>query len=486
MDSPDGWVQPTLLIKRADMTITTIIPATGAEIATYPLHTAADVDAALAADVAAQEGWREVPIMERVTLLRRVAEVLLANKDRYARLITTEMGKPRAEAVGEIEKCALNCTFYADNAPAFLADEVIASDAAEGAVVYDPLGIVLVIMPWNYLFWQFFRLAAPAFTAGNGAILKHANNTTGCALLCEEVVREVDAPDGLVHTIVVEPGDVAAIIADERIAAVTLTGSTEVGSILAAQAGRALKKQVLELNGSDPFIVLIDADVEEAARTAVKARFIDVGQSCANAKRFIVEERVADRFMALFCEGVAALRLGDPWEPGVTIGPTARANLRKGMHDQVMRSVAAGAELRMGGALVARDGFFYAPTVLDRVSPSMAAFDEETFDPVAAVIRVSDAAEALRLANRSECGFGASLWTRDVTGARAIARRLEAGAVFINGMVASDPRLPFGGIKRSGYGRELGAHGIREFTNIKTVWIGPAASVAAVTQAAPQ
>ena len=486
MDQPDGWVQPTLLIERVDMTITTINPATGTPLATYPLHTAVEVDAALAAAIAAQEGWREVPIAERMILLRRTAEVLLANKDRYARLITTEMGKPLAEAVGEIEKCALNCTFYADNSPTFLADEVIASNAAESAGGYDPLGVVLAIMPWNYPFWQFFRFAAPALAAGNGAILKHANNTTGCALLCEEVVREAGAPDGLVRTIVVEPGDVAAIIADDRIAAVTLTGSTEVGSIVAAQAGRALKKQVLELGGSDPFIVLVDADVEEAARTAVKARFINVGQSCVNAKRFIVDERVADRFVALFCAGVAALRIGDPTELGVSVGPMARANLREGLHDQVQRSVAAGAELRMGGTFVGREGFFYAPTVLDRVTPGMAAFDEETFGPVAAVIRVSDTADSLRLANRSAYGLGASLWTRDVAGARTMARRLEAGAVFINGMVASDPRLPFGGIKRSGYGRELGCHGIREFTNTKTVWIGPAAAHAPITQVAPQ
>ena len=466
------------------MTITTINPTTGVELASYPFHTSAEVEAALAGAAAAQEIWRDTPISERMALLRRMSDVLLANKDRYGRMITEEMGKPLAESIGEIEKCALNCRFYADQAPAFLADEEVASNATESAVVYDPLGVVLAIMPWNYPFWQFFRFAAPALAAGNGAILKHANNVAACALACEAVLQEAGAPAGLVRTILVDARDVAAIIADDRIAAVTLTGSTEVGAIVASQAGKALKKQVLELGGSDPFIVLADADVEEAAKIAVKARFVNVGQSCVNAKRFIVDETVADRFVELFCAGVAALKIGDPLEPGVAIGPMARANLRDGLHAQVERSIAAGAELRLGGTFVDREGFYYAPTVLDRVKPGMAAFDEETFGPVAAVIRVRDASEALRLANLSEFGLGASLWTRDLARGRQMARRLEAGAVFINGMVASAPRLPFGGIKRSGYGRELGRHGIREFTNTKTIWIGPVAAPA--TRAAPQ
>ncbi len=458
------------------MPITTIDPSTGSEVATYEWHTAAEVDAMLSGAAAAQEGWAEVPVGERVALLRRMSDVLLAGRDRYARMIVREMGKPLAEAVGEIEKCALNCRFYADHAPAFLADEAIPSNAAHSGIVYDPLGVVLAIMPWNYPFWQFFRFAAPALAGGNGAILKHANNVAACALACEEVVREAGAPDGLVRTILVDAKDVAAIIADGRIAAVTLTGSTEVGAIVACQAGKALKKQVLELGGSDPFIVLADADVEEAARVAVKARFVNVGQSCVNAKRFIVEEAVADRFVELFCAGVAALRIGDPLEGGVSIGPMARANLRDALHAQVERTVAAGAELKMGGAVVDRPGFYYAPTVLDHVLPGMAAFDEETFGPAAAVIRARDTDEAIRLANRTEYGLGAALWTGDVANGRRLARRIQAGAVFVNGMVASDPRLPFGGIKRSGYGRELGQLGIREFTNAKTVWVGPAAA----------
>ena len=466
--------------------ITTINPTTGSDIATYAWHTGVEVDAMLSAATAAQQAWAEVPVGERVALLRRMSDVLLANRDRYARMITEEMGKPLAEAVGEIEKCALNCRFYAEQAPAFLADEEIASNASHSGIVYDPLGVVLAIMPWNYPFWQFFRFAAPALAAGNGAILKHANNVAACALACEEVLREAGAPDGLVRTVLVDAKDVAAIIADGRIAAVTLTGSTEVGAIVASQAGKALKKQVLELGGSDPFVVLADADVDEAARVAVKARFVNVGQSCVNAKRFIVEESVADRFVELFCAGVAALKVGDPLDDGVSIGPMARANLRDALHAQVERTVAAGAELRMGGTAVDRPGFYYAPTVLDLVEPGMAAFDEETFGPVAAVIRARDAAEAVRLANQTEYGLGAALWTGDVANGQRLARRIQAGAVFINGMVASDPRLPFGGIKRSGYGRELGQLGIREFTNAKTVWIGPAASAAPAVQTAPE
>ena len=454
--------------------IQSINPATGETIASFELHSATEVDAALSAAVAAQAAWREVPITERVELLRRTAKVMRANAGRYARLITKEMGKPLAEALAEIEKCALNCDFYAEQAPIFLADETVASNAQESLIVYDPLGVVLAIMPWNYPFWQFFRFIAPALAAGNGSILKHANNVPECALACEEILREAGAPEGLVCTLLIDARDVAAIIADERIAAVTLTGSTEVGAIVASQAGKALKKQVLELGGSDPFIVLADADIEEAAKFAVKSRYINIGQSCVNAKRFIVEESIAERFVAAFLAGVAELKVGDPLEEGVNIGPMARANLRDALHDQVLRSVAAGATLKAGGSFVDRPGFYYAPTVLDHVTPQAAAFSEETFGPVAAIIRVKDADEAIRLANQSEFGLGATLWTNDIANARKLVRRIEAGAVFINGMVASDPRLPFGGIKHSGYGRELGYHGIREFTNVKTLWIGPA------------
>ncbi|WP_027930215.1 NAD-dependent succinate-semialdehyde dehydrogenase [Amycolatopsis thermoflava] len=448
-------------------------PATGAELARFTPHTAAEVDAALDRAVAAQREWRVRPITERVELLRAIARVLRDGKEKYARLITAEMGKPVTEAEAEIEKCAVTCEHYAEHAPDYLADRSVASNATESAVVYDPLGVVLAVMPWNYPFWQFFRFAAPALAAGNGAILKHANNVPQCALAVEEVVREAGAPDGLFRTLLAEVPVVADLIADDRIAAVTLTGSTEVGAIVAAQAGAALKKQVLELGGSDPFIVLADADLAAAAATAVRARFINNGQSCVNGKRFLVEDAVADEFAEAFTAAAAALRVGDPADPATEIGPMARANLRDALHDQVQRTVQAGATVRTGGAPVDGPGFFYQPTVLDHVRPGMAAFAEETFGPVAAIVRVRDAEEALTLANQTEFGLGAALWTRDLDRAREFARRIDAGAVFVNGLVASDARLPFGGIKKSGYGRELGAEGIREFVNVKTLWIGP-------------
>lgn len=454
--------------------LVSVNPADGTELGRYPLHTAQEVDEALTRAAGAQRAWRRVPVGERTDLLRRMATALRAGKATYARMISEEMGKPLAEAEAEIEKCAWNCDFYADEAPAFLADEVVPSAASHSAVVFDPLGVVLAIMPWNYPFWQFFRFAAPALAAGNGAILKHANNVPRCALAIEEVMQAAGCPAGLFRTLLIDAGSVAGLIADDRIAAVTLTGSTEVGAIVAAQAGKALKKQVLELGGSDPFIVLADADVGAAAAIAVKARYVNVGQSCVNAKRFIVDNAVADLFVDAFCRGAAALKVGDPMAPGVSIGPMARANLRATLHDQVERSIAAGATLKLGGGSIEGPGFFYPATVLDHVTPEMAAFREETFGPVAAIVRVEGADEAIRLANDTEFGLGAALWTADAERAQRLARQIDAGAVFINGMVASDPRLPFGGIKRSGYGRELGSYGIREFVNLKTLWIGPA------------
>lgn len=455
-------------------TITSVNPATGQPIRDFALQDDAAIDAALAAAAAAQKAWRLVPITERVTLLTRVAAALRDGKARYAEMIVREMGKPLVEAEAEIEKCAWNCDFYAGHAPAYLADEPVLSNATDSVVAFDPLGVVLAIMPWNYPFWQYFRFAAPALAAGNGAILKHANNVPECAQAVQEVMEKAGAPEGLTATLLIDNSRVAGIIADDRIAAVTLTGSTEVGAIVAAQAGRALKKQVLELGGSDPFIVLADADLEAAAETAVKARYINVGQSCVNAKRFIVEDAVADRFVELFVAKAAALKIGDPMARDTKIGPMARGNLRATLHDQVERSVAEGAVLKLGGAPMAGEGFYYPPTVLDHVRPGMVAFVEETFGPVAAIIRARDADEAIAMANDSEYGLGCALWTGDVARGRALSRRIDAGAVFINGMTASDPRYPFGGIKRSGYGRELGVYGIREFVNIKTVWIGPA------------
>lgn len=460
--------------------IHSINPATGQIIASFEEHGPDRVEHALEEAARAQRSWAEVPIAERVALLTKAAGVLRARKQEFATLITQEMGKPITEAEAEVEKCAWNCDFYAGKAESFLAPEEVASNATESAVVFDPLGVILAIMPWNYPFWQLFRFLAPALAAGNGAVLKHASNVPQCALAIEEVLREAGAPQGLFQTLLVGASAVEGIIADPRIAAVTLTGSTEVGSLVASQAGSLLKKQVLELGGSDPFIVLADADVQEAAAVATRGRFLNVGQSCIAAKRLIVEESVADAFVEALCSHVKALVVGDPMGRDVTIGPMARGNLRDDLHSQIERSVRAGAELKLGGKPVDGPGFFYEPTVLDRVAPGMAAFDEETFGP-AAVIRVRNADEAVRLANATEYGLGAALWTRDIDRARRLSRRIEAGAVFINGMVASDPRLPFGGIKRSGYGRELGVYGIREFTNIKSVWIGPAQDKSKVT-----
>ena len=458
--------------------IISIDPTTGVERERFAYQSRQEIDAALSAACSAQAAWRRTPILDRVKLLRSMAKVLRAGRGAYAELITREMGKPIAEAEGEIDKCAWNCEFYAEAAPGFLAPELIETNAAESSVVFDPLGVVLAIMPWNYPFWQFFRFAAPAFAAGNAAILKHANNVPRCALAVEEVVRkaarEAGAPGDLCRTLMIEATEVADLIDDDRIAAVTRTGSTEVGRIVAARAGRALKKQVLELGGSDPFIVLADADIAAAAVTAVKARFTNAGQSCINAKRFIAEESVAEEFVAALVAGVGKLKVGNPMDRTTDVGAMARANLRLELHRQVELTVAAGATLRAGGHCLDGPGFFYAPTVLDHVTPQMTAFTEETFGPVAAIVRVKDVDEAIARANQTAFGLGAALWTRNVERARTLARRLDAGAVFINGLVASDPRLPFGGIKHSGYGRELGSYGLKEFVNIKSLWIGPA------------
>jgi acyl-CoA reductase-like NAD-dependent aldehyde dehydrogenase len=454
--------------------IESVNPATGATLAEFDQHTSSQLNDILDRATAAQTEWAQRPLAERSRMLQQAARVLRARKAEYARLITLEMGKTVAEAAAEIEKCAWTCEFYAESAPRFLGDMNVESNASDSKVVFDPLGVVLAVMPWNYPFWQFLRFAAPALAAGNGTVLKHANNVPQCALALEKLFEEAGFPSGLVNTVLIDSSRVAGLIDDPRVAAVTLTGSTEVGKKVAAQAGSALKKQVLELGGSDPFIVLADADIEQAALTAVRARYQNAGQSCISSKRFLVEQSVADRFVAHFEKLAQAIVIGDPLAEDVTMGPMARSNLRADLHSQVERTVAAGARLRLGGRMPSGPGAFYPPTLLDHVTPDMPAAREETFGPVAAVIRVKDADEAVRLANATEFGLGAALWTTDLDRARVLVRRIEAGAVFVNGMVASDARLPFGGIKQSGYGRELGAFGAREFTNVKTVWIGPA------------
>ena len=457
------------------MTIQAINPATEAVLATYNEFTPEEVDAAVEAAHTAFAVWRTQPVAARADRLRAAAATLRARQARYAALMTAEMGKSIAEAEAEIEKCAWACDYYAENGARFLAAEPVATNARESYVEFVPLGVVLAIMPWNFPFWQVFRFAAPALMAGNTAVLKHASNVPGCALAIEEVFRDSGFPAGALRTILVPGAEAEALIADPRIRAVTLTGSEAAGARVAAAAGRAVKKTVLELGGSDPFIVLADADLAAAATTAARARNLNSGQSCIAAKRFLVEAGVADAFEEHFCAAVAALRMGDPMDRATQIGPLARADLRDALHRQVRESVAQGAQAAVGGAMPPGPGYFYPPTVLTRVTPAMPVFREETFGPVAAVVRVADADDAVRRANESPFGLGSALWTADLDRARRLAREIEAGSVFINGMVASDPRLPFGGVKHSGYGRELSVFGIREFVNIQTVWIGPAA-----------
>lgn len=456
--------------------IASVDPATEEVVRTFTVFTALEVEAALAEAQAAFLTWRHTSFAERSARTHALAAVLRSNADRYARLITLEMGKPIGEALAEIEKCALTCDFYADNAARFLADEPAITNAARSLVAFEPIGLVLAVMPWNYPFWQVFRFLAPALMAGNGSVLKHASNVPQSALACEEAVIAAGFPPGLFRTLLIPGSAVERIVADPRIRAVTLTGSSETGSRVAELAGRALKKAVLELGGSDPFIVLADADLAQAAVTAARARNQNTGQSCIAAKRFLVAAPVAAEFERLFVQAVQALVVGDPLDPRTQIGPLAREDLRAALMSQVDRSVAMGARVATGGRRLPRKGWFYEPTVLAEVTDAMPVLAEETFGPVAAIRAVRDADEAIAVANSSEYGLGGALWTRDVVAGEALARRIESGAVFVNGMTASDPRLPFGGVKHSGFGRELGAYGIREFTNIKTIWIGPASA----------
>ncbi len=456
------------------MTIQSINPATEEVMATFEEMSDAEVERALAQAQAAFEQWRTTSLTERAARLRQVAAYLRTHRDELARLATLEMGKPIVQAEAEIEKSALGCEYYAENAARFLAEEPIPTNAAESYVAYTPLGVILAVMPWNFPFWQVFRPIAPAVMAGNALVLKHSSNVPQCALAIEKVMREAGFPEGLFRTLLISGRKVERVVADPRIRLVTLTGSDDAGSQVAAVAGRHLKKTVLELGGSDPYVVLADADLDAAATTGAIARNQNSGQSCIAAKRFIVVESVADEFERRFVNAVAALKVGDPLDRTTNIGPLARDDLRDTLDRQVKATLAEGATVLLGGERRPGRGYYYSPTVLSRVTPAMVAFREETFGPVAAVIRAKDADEAIRLANDSIYGLGASLWSSDLARAQQLARRIESGQVFINGMVASDPRLPFGGVKRSGYGRELSGFGIRELVNIQTIWIGPA------------
>ena len=453
------------------MSIQSVNPATGEVVEQFETATTESIERVLAATHAAFLDWRRWPVEKRAAPMRTAGRLLRERQAQYARTMTIEMGKPIVQAEAEIEKCAATCEFYADHAERFLAEEPRGTEARRSYVRFDPLGVVLAVMPWNFPFWQVFRFAAPGLMAGNAAVLKHASNVPRCALSIEAVLRDAGFPPDLFRTLLVESSAVGALIADPRIVAVTLTGSDRAGSKVAEQAGREIKKTVLELGGSDPFIVLDDADLGAAARTAAEARLINGGQSCIAAKRFIAVEPVAYRFMELFKAELARRRMGDPLSRDTDVGPQARRDLRDDLHRQVEESRRRGAQLLLGGEIPPGPGAFYPPTLLSAVDKGMPAFDEETFGPVAAVIRAKDEADAVRLANDSPFGLGASIWTQDLERAERVAAEVEAGAVFVNAQVKSDPRLPFGGIKRSGYGRELSEYGIREFVNIKSVWI---------------
>jgi succinate-semialdehyde dehydrogenase/glutarate-semialdehyde dehydrogenase len=412
-----------------------------------------------------------MPLAERTSKLQRAAEILETEKEQFGRLMVTEMGKTFKAAVEEAAKCAWGCRYYVENAERFLADEEVKTNATRSFIAYHPIGPVLAVMPWNFPFWQVFRFAAPALAAGNVALLKHASNVPQCALAIEDIFRRAGFPEGCFQTLLIETERVQRVIDDPRVVAVTLTGSTGAGSAVASAAGKQIKKTVLELGGSDPFIVMPSANLDTASRTAVRARTINNGQSCIAAKRFIVAEAIADEFECRLVAGVQSLVVGDPMDPATDVGPLANEAQVKTVADQVKRSVQAGARLLTGGRPLDRPGFYFAPGVLTNITPDSPAYREEVFGPVALVFRARDQDEAIRIANDSQFGLGASAWTSDQRERNRFIAELEAGMVFINGMVASDPRLPFGGIKHSGYGRELSVCGLREFVNIKTVWI---------------
>jgi succinate-semialdehyde dehydrogenase / glutarate-semialdehyde dehydrogenase len=451
--------------------IASINPATGQTIRTFVPLSDVELEGRLQRAATAYDRHRRTPIRERTRMLTRAAEILEREKEDFGRLMVTEMGKTLKAAVEEAAKCAWGCRYYAENAERFLADEPVETGPAETFIAYQPIGPILAVMPWNFPFWQVFRFAAPALAAGNVGLLKHASNVPQCALAIEDIFRRAGFPEGCFQTLLIETDRVRRVIEDPRVAAVTLTGSTGAGGQVASAAGRQIKKSVLELGGSDPFIVMPSADFEAAVRTAVRARTINNGQSCIAAKRFIVAESIADEFERRLVAGMKALVVGDPMDPATDVGPLANEAQVKALTEQMERSVRAGARLLTGGHALDRPGYYFAPGVLTGISPDSPAYRDEIFGPVALLFRARDVDHAIRIANDSPFGLGASAWTTDQRERNRFVSELEAGMVFINAMVASDPRLPFGGVKQSGYGRELSIQGLREFVNIKTVWI---------------
>ena len=453
------------------MAFESINPSTGKVLETFEEWSAEKTHEVIAEVHEAWLKWRQTSFAQRGQVMKNLATALQRNKDEYADMMALEMGKPVTEGRAEIEKCAWNCEFYAANAARFLAEEAGESNGSRAFVSFRPLGTILAIMPWNFPFWQVFRFAVPALMAGNAAVLKHSSNVPRCALSIEKLFRQAGFPENVFRTLLIGSGQVESVIENDLIKAVTLTGSGQAGRKVAAAAGRMLKKSVMELGGSDPFIVLADADLEEAARMAALARTKNAGQSCIAAKRFIVEKTVFGKFMELFKKNMESLKVGDPMDDATQVGPLAREDLREGLHAQVVDSVAKGAEIVLGGKPLEGKGFYYPPTILAGVKPGMRAYQEELFGPVASVIMAKDPDDAVHIANDTPYGLGGSIWTRDVGKGEEVAARIEAGSVFVNGQVKSDPRLPFGGVKESGYGRELSHYGIKEFVNIQTVWV---------------
>jgi succinate-semialdehyde dehydrogenase/glutarate-semialdehyde dehydrogenase len=451
------------------MKIATINPATGQTVRTFESFSAARVNESLDRAAAAYQRHRRTSFADRASRMRKAATILVAESRDLGRLMTLEMGKPIKAAIAEAEKCATACHYYADNAERFLADQNVEMEGGRSWIAFQPLGAVLAIMPWNFPFWQVFRFAAPALMAGNVGLLKHASNVPQCALAIEDVFRRAGFIEGAFQTLLIGSEMVESIIADKRIVAVTLTGSEGAGRSVASAAGKNLKKSVMELGGSDPFVVMPSADLDAAVSTAVTARMINNGQSCIAAKRFIVHDKIYDAFLRQFVAAVAAVKVGDPMDETTELGPQATAAIRDQLDEQVKASVAAGAKVATGGKKLDRTGYYYAPTVLTDIPANAPAASEELFGPVASVFRAKDLPDAIRIANGTSFGLGASAWTRDDAERDQFVAEIESGLLFINGMVVSDSRLPFGGVKNSGFGRELGEFGIREFANIKSV-----------------
>ncbi|NJO97072.1 MAG: NAD-dependent succinate-semialdehyde dehydrogenase [Hyellaceae cyanobacterium CSU_1_1] len=454
------------------MAIATINPATGETLKTFTPLSNSEIETKLALAQSTFESYRQTSFAQRSQWLNQAAEILSQDSLKFAEIMTTEMGKTLQSAIAEVEKCAKVCRFYAQKAPEFLADVLIDSDASKSYVAYQPLGAILAVMPWNFPFWQVFRFAAPALMAGNVGLLKHASNVPQCALAIESIISQAGFPPGAFQTLLIGASQVKGIIEDDRVKAATLTGSEPAGAALASVAGQQIKKVVLELGGSDPFIVMESADIEEAVSTAVTARMLNNGQSCIAAKRFIVAESIGDRFQEQLLQRFQVLVIGDPLQKDTDIGPLATPTIRSDLDQQVKAAVKQGAKILTGGEPITdRPGNYYPPTILTDIPFDSATAQEEFFGPVALLFRVQNLDEAIALANHIPFGLGASAWTNNPQESQRLVAEIEAGAVFINGMVKSDPRLPFGGIKRSGYGRELSSQGIHEFVNIKTVWI---------------